>query len=367
MNSGCCARSVILALAGSVLWSHAALANFHLMQIEQIIGGVEGDTSAQAIQIRMRAPGQQLVAQGRIRVWDAAGANPIIVIDFASNVTNSPTGARVLVCTNAFLAKTSPVTMPDFLMTNPIPVSYMAAGKMTFEADNGSVLWSVAWGGASYTGANTGTTVNDLDGNFGSPFPGPLPSSTTQALYFPGAATAASTTNNADYALTPGAAVFTNNAPASFTVQSSCEEPSVLTHPDPGHDRVGFDFTFSVAAEGSEPLSYRWRKDGDDIFDDARRMGTDTAALTISPLELGDTGTYDVVITNACGEEISDPATLTIFCPSDYDFNGFVNGDDFDAFVWAFVQGDPSADFDENTFVNGDDFDGFVAAFENGC
>jgi len=54
-------------------------------------------------------------------------------------------------------------------------------------------------------------------------------------------------------------------------------------------------------------------------------------------------------------------------CPSDFDRNTFVNGDDFDFFVIAFEAGDIAADFDMNGFVNGDDFDGFVAAFEAGC
>jgi len=54
-------------------------------------------------------------------------------------------------------------------------------------------------------------------------------------------------------------------------------------------------------------------------------------------------------------------------CPSDFDNNGFVNGDDFDQFVALFIEGDPGADFDHNGFVNGDDFDQFVTAFESGC
>jgi hypothetical protein len=54
-------------------------------------------------------------------------------------------------------------------------------------------------------------------------------------------------------------------------------------------------------------------------------------------------------------------------CPSDFDANTFVNGDDFDAFMLAFELGDASADFDDNTFVNGDDFDAFMLAFEAGC
>lgn len=54
-------------------------------------------------------------------------------------------------------------------------------------------------------------------------------------------------------------------------------------------------------------------------------------------------------------------------CPADFDHDGFVTGDDFDAFVAAFELGDPAADFDGDTFVTGDDFDAYVAAFEAGC
>jgi hypothetical protein len=60
--------------------------------------------------------------------------------------------------------------------------------------------------------------TNDPDGNFGPPFAGPLPSAGKEALLFQGLATASSTNNAADYALTPGAAEFTNNATAPFLV-----------------------------------------------------------------------------------------------------------------------------------------------------
>jgi len=69
-------------------------------------------------------------------------------------------------------------------------------------------------------------------------------------------------------------------------------------------------------------------------------------------------------------------ATGTIFwddiefrqgCPSDFDKDGFVTGDDFDAYVAAFELGDLSADFDHDGFVTGDDFDAYVVAFESGC
>ncbi len=54
-------------------------------------------------------------------------------------------------------------------------------------------------------------------------------------------------------------------------------------------------------------------------------------------------------------------------CPSDFDGDGFVTGDDFDAFVAAFELGQISSDFNKDGFVTGDDFDAFVAAFESGC
>lgn len=58
---------------------------------------------------------------------------------------------------------------------------------------------------------------------------------------------------------------------------------------------------------------------------------------------------------------------LTPPCPSDFDDTGFVDTDDFDAFVQAFEAGSPTADFDVSGFVDTDDFDAFVEAFEEGC
>ena len=54
-------------------------------------------------------------------------------------------------------------------------------------------------------------------------------------------------------------------------------------------------------------------------------------------------------------------------CPADFDGSGFVDTDDFDAFVYAFELGGDDADFDDSGFVDTDDFDAFIHAFENGC
>jgi hypothetical protein len=48
------------------------------MQIEQVIGGVNGDTTAQAVQLRMRMAKREFCFRGRLIAVDAAGNNPIV-------------------------------------------------------------------------------------------------------------------------------------------------------------------------------------------------------------------------------------------------------------------------------------------------
>src|SRR4030095_12186318 len=208
-------RYLVAGMLAAALPARAAHGSFHIVQIEQVIGGVNGDVTRQAIQLRMRQPNQNLLQVTRIRAWDAAGANPVLVMNMTSNVANGAAGARALIATPNFL----PGLVPDYVMTTPIPAEYLAAGKLTFETDGGFVYWSLAWGGAAYTGTNLGGDItNDFDGDFSPPFAGPLPSTGTQAVLFTGPAAAASTNNAADYVLTGGAAVFTNNGGGNGTV-----------------------------------------------------------------------------------------------------------------------------------------------------
>lgn len=212
-RTGLCLGSILL-----VAQAVPARASFHIMQTEQVIGGVNGDVTAQAIQFRQRTAFQNQMQFSRYVVRNASGGSPIILAAPASPVPNFNTGDRVLFATPSFAAYTSPAVVPDFTMS-AVPASYLAAGTLTFEDNTfGTVYWRLSWGGASYTGPGTGDLTNDADGNFHPPFGGPLPSSTLQALRFNGSATAPSTNNAADYSITPGAAVFVNNAGTSFTV-----------------------------------------------------------------------------------------------------------------------------------------------------
>jgi hypothetical protein len=192
---------------------------FHLMQIEQIIGGIAGQTGAQAVQLRMRSVGQNQVQFSRVVAYDAAGANPVVLLDIGSSVPNGQGGDRVLIVSPDFDPNwTDPPLVPDFVMTSGIPDSYLSAGRITFENNNGAeILWSVAFGGDDYTGPNTGTLDNDDDGNFSPPWPTALPTEELNSLRFTRAFNVKSTNNAADYVI-DGPAVLTNNARTAFTV-----------------------------------------------------------------------------------------------------------------------------------------------------
>lgn len=194
-------------------------ASFHLMQVEQVIGATCGSVTKQAIQLRMRANGQNEISQASVWVRDAQGQNPLLLVDIPFDVANGTAGSRVLLATWSFHTHhgISPdVSIADF---NRIPTSYLEAGKLTFEGDDGTIYWSLAWGGAAYTGPNLGATTNDPDGDFGPAFPEPLLNSHSRALLFNGAAGAPSSTNAADYVLTGNMPMFSTNTGGSVTLQ----------------------------------------------------------------------------------------------------------------------------------------------------
>ena len=213
-------KRIVLFIVQSVFLAVPAFATFHEMQIEQVMGGVNGDPSAQAIQLRMRIAGQNLVSQAKLVVFDATGSNAITILDLTTDVVNSAAGSRVLIVSSNFVNYASPTMVPDFILTTPIPSNYLVAGRLTWQQDIGTIYWSLSWGGANYTGANDGNILNDSDGNYGPAFAGPLPSASTSALVFTNIASAKSRSNVVDYVVAPGPAVFTNNAGASFVVVS---------------------------------------------------------------------------------------------------------------------------------------------------
>ncbi len=194
--------------------------------IDTIVAGVNADTSRQAIQMGFFLS-NQCVDGMTLRVWDAAGANPVTIVDLMTEVANNAVGDMVLIASSGFAAIDSPA--PDFIMDNLIPVRYLAAGSLTWEW-SGIVYWRVCWGGAGYTGSTAVSPENDSDGSVAPPFSGGLPSASLSGLYYEpydgggGEAEEAtpgygnSTSSSTDYNFTTGAAVLTNNAGETATL-----------------------------------------------------------------------------------------------------------------------------------------------------
>ena len=287
----------LITLLGVLALQPTAHATFHEMQIEQVIGSVDGDTTAQAIQLRMRAAGQNFVSGGKLVVFDAAGLNPITIVDPVTNVANGAVGDHVLIASATFPSHTTPAAVPDFTMANLIPASYFAAGSLCWESNAGTIFWRLSWGGASYTGSNLGSTTNDLDGNFGPPFDGAVPATCASALQFQGSATDFSTNNAADYLLIGSPIVFTNNAGASFTVipplptvTITATDPSASEVPatDTGKFRIrragctDSDLNVSYTASGTATNGMDYRRLRGNV---TIRFGTPSVTITLRTID----------------------------------------------------------------------------------
>ena len=84
---------------------------------------------------------------------------------------------------------------------------------------------------------------------------------------------------------------------------------SITGSPSSAKLNQGTSATFIVAATGTAPFSYQWRKNGADL------VGATEATLTLNNVQPSDAGDYTVVVSNAAGAVMSDAATLTVLVP----------------------------------------------------
>jgi hypothetical protein len=250
-------RAFVWTVLCLLLVSQHARSAFHLMEIEQVIGGVNGDASIQAVQLQLRGGSQNSLSGTRIVARDAQGANPVVLFDFTGNGPSTVSGSRILLTSSGFntlmggvraLDGTTPFST-NFTLQNTIPLSYLTGGRITFEQDGGgSPIWSLAWGSYNYpTKTNAGTVDNDDNGDYGTPFASALPTD-GRALLFKTLAfnvTTKHTTNAADYSLTGGFATVVNASAGGTGAGNS--NGSFVVVPEPG--------TASLLALGGLTLS----------------------------------------------------------------------------------------------------------------
>jgi hypothetical protein len=88
--------------------------------------------------------------------------------------------------------------------------------------------------------------------------------------------------------------------------------PTILQQPTDQATVPGRTITFGIIAGGTEPLGYRWQKNGVTLTNDGRLFGTGSPELEINDVTPADAGSYRCVVTNAYGNVTSSPATLTV-------------------------------------------------------
>ncbi len=142
--------------------------------------------------------------------------------------------------------------------------------------------------------------------------------------------------------------------------------PQIQTQPADTTVQPGQKLTLYTVASGTAFLSYQWRRNGVPLTNGGRVSGADTATLSISPAISGDSGSYDVVVTNACGSVISQGANVVVrpICPCDFNHDGSLNSQDFFDFLNCFfTPGCTAADFNTSGTVNSQDFFDFLNCF----
>lgn len=98
-------------------------------------------------------------------------------------------------------------------------------------------------------------------------------------------------------------------AQAGYGASSGTVRPTVTSLTGDQTVLLGGSATFSVAASGSAPLAYQWRRDG------LALGGANAATLTLTAVQATDAGLYSVVVTNAAGSVTAGPSRLTVAVP----------------------------------------------------
>ena len=101
--------------------------------------------------------------------------------------------------------------------------------------------------------------------------------------------------------------------PGTTWAQSSCTAPAITGQPAVQMVCPGESAGFSVAASGSGPLSYQWRRGITPLTNGGNIAGATSGTLTINPVSGSDAdGTYNCVVSNACGTATSNNALLAV-------------------------------------------------------
>jgi len=114
------------------------------------------------------------------------------------------------------------------------------------------------------------------------------------------------TSDAGTYSVTATNAQGSVSASASIVVATPGAVPVITSHPATQASAPGRIVVLEVAAAGTAPLTYQWKKNGTNI------SGATSSILTLGNAQSTDAGDYTVTVTNGSGSATSDAATLSL-------------------------------------------------------
>jgi len=101
----------------------------------------------------------------------------------------------------------------------------------------------------------------------------------------------------------------TGEASTAFELTILAVPPQITTRPESRTIVAGGEVSFNVAATGSQPLTYQWRRNGSAL------PGATNAVLNLANVQVENAGVYSVEVRNQAGFVVSEGATLDVTLP----------------------------------------------------
>ena len=90
------------------------------------------------------------------------------------------------------------------------------------------------------------------------------------------------------------------------------DPPQITAHPADIRIGAGTEARLGVAASGSQPLSYQWRRYGEDLADGGNISGAASPELVIRNAAADHSGAYNCRVANGAGEAFSNTASVLV-------------------------------------------------------
>jgi hypothetical protein len=152
----------------------------------------------------------------------------------------------------------------------------------------------------------------------------------------------------------------------STTASLTCT-PIFSRQPEGGTFAGGTTIRLDTNVVTAGSTTYRWRRNGVNLFNSTTHSGVATPTLMIRDSGPNDSATYTLAVTNDCGVRESHAAVVEVFCAGDFNLDGGIDGGDVNAFFTAWEQGNQSSDINADGGVDGQDLFFFLERWQVGC